>query len=387
MTLTNETTWVLKGLVKVGTDNQTKVNLTIEPGTLITGSGQAADYLYVEPGSKIFALGTPNAPVIFTSPSDGIAGGQPKAGDWGGIVVSGNAPNNKCLAAPYDCRSEFDPTLRYGGNNAHDNSGVIQFVQSRYAGYIFTTGREVNSFTFQSVGDGTVVHHIQAYRGKDDGIEFFGGNVGVKYAVVTEGGDDGLDWDEGYSGHVQYVLLQNGSGFGEDNGIEASNQATNQDATPRAIPSVANLTMIGNGQGGYGVYLKEGTGGHIKNSVFVGFKKGCQYMTHGPTWAAAGTPTALTGTLTIDHTLYSCDTQFAQDAAAPWTSEAFFNAQAGNLKGDALLQGFLPKAGSPLLDGGAQNTTDAFFTPTSYIGAFRDQNDDWTQGWTYRLAR
>ncbi|HVJ63597.1 MAG TPA: hypothetical protein VM555_12905, partial [Tahibacter sp.] len=41
MTLTNETTWVLKGLVKVGTDNANKVALTIEPGTLITGSGQA----------------------------------------------------------------------------------------------------------------------------------------------------------------------------------------------------------------------------------------------------------------------------------------------------------------------------------------------------------
>jgi hypothetical protein len=387
MTLTNETTWVLKGLVKVGTDNANKVNLTIEPGTLITGSGQAADYLYVEPGSKIYANGTPYAPIIFTSPLDGVPGGQPKAGDWGGIVVSGNAPNNKCLTAPFDCRSEFDPTLRYGGNNAHDNSGVLAYIQSRYAGYIFTTGREVNSFTFQSVGDGTVAHHLQAYRGKDDGFEFFGGTVNVKHAVVTEGGDDGLDWDEGYSGHIQYVLLQNGTGFGEDNGIEASNQNANQDALPRAIPSVANLTMIGNGQGGYGVYLKEGTGGHIKNSVFVGFKKGCQYMANAPTFAAAGTPTALTGTLTIDHVAYACDPQFGQDATAPWTSEAFFNAQAGNLKGDPALQGYLPKAGSPLIDGGAQNTTEAWFTPTSYIGAFRDQNDDWTRGWTYNVAR
>ncbi|TDR38245.1 hypothetical protein DFR29_12245 [Tahibacter aquaticus] len=387
MTLTNETTWVLKGLVKVGADNSNKVKLTIEPGTLITGSGQAADYLYVEPGSQIIAAGTPYAPIIFTSPADGVAGGAPKAGDWGGVVVSGNAPNNKCVAAPFDCRSEFDPTLRYGGDKPRESSGVIQYVQSRYAGYIFQTGREVNSFTFQSVGDGTVVDHIQAYRGKDDGIEFFGGNVNVKHAVITEAGDDGLDWDEGYTGNIQYVLLQHGTGLGEDNGIEASNQNANQDALPRATPNVSNLTMLGNGQGGYGVYFKEGTGGRIKNSLFAGFKKGCTFITNGPTFTAAGTPAALTGTLSMDHNLLACDAlNFAQAADAPWTAEAFYNAQAGNKVGDPLLQGFLPKAGSPLLDSGL-SSNNVWFTPVGYIGAFRDASDDWTRNWTTGLTR
>ncbi|WP_257388360.1 hypothetical protein [Tahibacter caeni] len=384
MTLTNETTWVLKGLVKVGTDNSTKVKLNIEPGTLITGSGQAADYLYVEPGSQIFAQGTPYAPIIFTSPADGVGSTAPKAGDWGGIVVSGNAPNNKCLTTPFDCRSEFDPTLRYGGDKPHESSGVIQYVQSRYAGYIFTTGREVNSFTFQSVGDGTVVDHVQAYRGKDDGIEFFGGNVNVKYAIVTEGGDDGLDWDEGYSGNIQYVLLQHGQGLGEDNGIEASNQNANQDATPRAIPTVSNLTFIGGGNGGYGVYFKEGTGGHIKNSLFTGFKNGCVYITNAPTFAAAGTPSALTGNLTMDHNLVQCTTNFNQAADAPWTAQAFYEAQSGNKIGEPMLDGYLPKAGSPLLDGGAA-ASNTWFTPVGYIGAFRDANDDWTRGWAFNL--
>jgi hypothetical protein len=388
MTLTNEATWVLKGLVKVGADNTNKVKLTIEPGTLITGSGQAADYLYVEPGSQLFAQGTPQAPIIFTSPSDGTGGAtSPLPGDWGGVVVSGNAPNNKCTTAPFDCRSEFDPSLRYGGNNPHDNSGVIQYVQSRYAGYIFQTGREVNSFTFQSVGDGTVVDHLHAYRGKDDGVEFFGGTVNVKHVVITEAGDDGLDWDEGYSGNIQYVLLQHGSGLGEDNGIEASNQNANQDALPRATPTVSNLTMLGNDQGGYGVYFKEGTGGRIKNSLFAGFKRGCTFITNAPTFAAAGTPTALTGTLTMDHNLLSCGAlNFAQVADAPWTAEAFYNAQAGNQIGNPLLQGFLPAAGSPLLTGGA-SASSVWFSPVEYIGAFRDANDDWTRNWTYNLKR
>ncbi len=386
LTLTNETTWVLKGLVKVGTDNSAKVKLNIEPGTLITGSGQAADYLYVEPGSQIYAQGTPYAPIIFTSPADGVGTTAPKPGDWGGIVVSGNAPNNKCLATPFDCRSEFDPTLRYGGDKPRESSGVIQYVQSRYAGYIFQTGREVNSFTFQSVGDGTVIDHVQAYRGKDDGIEFFGGNVNVKHAIITEAGDDGLDWDEGYNGNIQYVLLQHGTGLGEDNGIEASNQNANQDALPRAAPTVSNLTFIGNGQGGYGLNFKEGTGGRIKNSLFTGFKKGCLFLTNGPTFTAAGTPAALTGNLTMDHNLIQCTPNFDQAADAPWTAQAFYTAQAGNVTGDPLLQGFLPKAGSPLLDGGL-SASSVWFTPVGYIGAFRDANDDWTRGWAYNLTR
>lgn len=387
LTLTNETTWVLKGLVKVGDDNLNKTKLTIEPGTLITGSGQAADYIYVQPGSQIFARGTANAPIIFTSPADGVGTTAPRPGDWGGIVVSGNAPNNKCIASPFDCRSEFDPTLRYGGDKPRESSGVLQYVQSRYAGYVFQTGREVNSFTFQSVGDGTVVDHLHAYRGKDDGFEFFGGNVNAKYLVITEAGDDGLDWDEGYTGNIQYVLLQHGTGLGEDNGIEASNQNANQDALPRATPTVSNLTMIGNDQGGYGVYFKEGTGGRIKNSLFMGFKRGCTYFTNGPTFTAAGTPTALTGALTMDHNLLSCGAlNFAQAADAPWTAEAFYNAQAGNKVGDPLLQGFLPKAGSPLSDGGL-SASSVWFSPVGYIGAFADANDDWTRGWTYNLTR
>ncbi|WP_313914615.1 hypothetical protein [Tahibacter sp.] len=386
LTLTNETTWVLKGLVKVGTDNGTKVKLNIEPGTLITGSGQSADYLYVEPGSQIFAQGAPYAPIIFTSPADGVGTTAPKPGDWGGIVVSGNAPNNKCLAAPFDCRSEFDPTLRYGGDKPRESSGVIQYVQSRYAGYVFQTGREVNSFTFQSVGDGTVVDHVQAYRGKDDGIEFFGGTVNVKHAIITEAGDDGLDWDEGYNGNIQYVLLQHGTGLGEDHGIEAANQNANQDALPRAMPTVSNLTFIGNGQGGYGITFKEGSGGRIKNSVITGFKKGCLFLTNGPTFTSAGTPAALTGNLTMDHNLVQCTLNFDQAADAPWTAQAFYTAQAANVTGDPMLQGFLPKAGSPLLDGGL-SASSVWFTPVSYIGAFRDANDDWTRGWAYNLTR
>jgi hypothetical protein len=387
MTLTNNTTWVLDGLVKVGGDNVNQAVLTIEPGTLLTGNGATSDYLYVQPGSRIIADGKAYAPIIFTSPDDGVASGrEPAPKDWGGVVLSGNAPNNKCPTAPFDCRSEFDPTLRYGGNKPHDSSGILRYVQVRYSGYVFTEGREVNAFTMQSVGDATVLDYLQAYRGGDDGIEFFGGTANLRHFVVIDGGDDSIDWDEGWSGKAQFAYSKTGTGFGEDNGFESSNQNENQDASPRAMPTVANFTFIGGPTAGDGIRFKEGTGGHLVNGVVKGYNKdgkACLFITNAPTYAAAGTPTALSGSTTIDHVFLNCATQFKQDDGAPWTAEAFFTAQQGNSVADAKLIGYLPMANSPVLNGG-RLIEDSFFEPAPYAGAFRNSSDDWMQAWTYR---
>lgn len=385
-TLTNDTTWILDGLVRIGGDNINKTVLTIEPGTLIKGNGATSDYLYVQPGSRIIADGKAYAPIIFTSANDGVVSAEPPAPkDWGGIVLSGNAPNNKCSIAPYDCRSEFDPTLRYGGNDIHDSSGILRYVQSRYAGYVFVAGREVNAFTFQSVGDGTVLEYLQAYRGGDDGFEWFGGTVNARYLVNIEGGDDSFDWDEGWSGKVQFAYSRAGDGFGEDSAFEGANQAQNQDAAPRARPTFANFTVLGTATTGDGIQFKEGSGGRMVNGVVSGFNRSgraCLSILNLPTFTAAGTPAGLNGTLTVDNTFLNCAAPFRQDAAAPWTAQAFFEAQAGNSTADVQLNGYLPSATSPVRTAG-RLIPDAFFAPAPYAGAFSGPNDDWTKSWTY----
>lgn len=385
LTLTNDTTWILDGLVRVGGDNANSAVLTIEPGTLLTGNGATSDYLYVQPGSRIVADGKAYAPIIFTSQDDGVSGGrEPAPKDWGGVVLSGNAPVNKCPIAPFDCRSEFDPSLRYGGDNPHDSSGILRYVQVRYSGYVFAEGREVNAFTMQGVGDGTVLDYLQAYRGGDDGIEFFGGTVNLSHMVVIDGGDDSIDWDEGWTGKAQYIYSKTGIGFGEDNGIEASNQGDNQDAQPRAVPTIANFTFVGGATAGDGIRLKEGTGGHLINGIVSGYNKdgkACLNIANLPTYAAAGSPGSLTGVLTIDHVFLNCATPFKTEDGAPFTSEAFFNAQEGNSLADALLQGYVPAANSPALEGG-RLVADPLFEPAPYAGAFSGADDDWMQAWT-----
>ncbi len=383
--LTNETTWVLSGLVRIGNRNSASANLSIEAGTRITGQGQTSDYLYVEPGSRIYAEGLSYAPIVFTSPKDS-AGQTPAPKDWGGVVVSGNAPVNGTSPAP----SEFDPNLLFGGTNATESSGVLRYVQVRYAGYVFAPNREVNSFTFQGVGSGTVVEYIQSYRGGDDGVEFFGGTNNVKHLVVTDGGDDAIDWDLGWNGKVQYALVSHAAsgGLGEDRGIEAANNPNNSDASPRATPTLSHLTLMGNGRGTHGIELKQGSGGRIWNSIVTGFPTSCLFITGGATYTAAGTPSALSGNTVVRNTFMNCTNNFRQDDGAAFTSEAFFNANTGNSTANADLQGFLPKVGSPALTAAAAVSTgtpaakDDFFEVVPHVGAFRGPNDNWTVGWT-----
>jgi hypothetical protein len=62
---------------------------------------------------------------------------------------------------------------------------------------------EINGITFGGVGSGTTVDHCEVAFNVDDGFEFFGGTVNVKYLSVLFAGDDGFDTDQGYIGKGQ----------------------------------------------------------------------------------------------------------------------------------------------------------------------------------------
>lgn len=388
--LSNEITWVLDGLVRIGDDNANSADITIEPGTVIIGAGQTADYLYISPGSRIFANGTPAAPIVLTSPQDGFSAefGNPSPGDVGGLVVSGNAPSNACPDAPFNCFSEFDQTQRFGGDDPTDSSGEVSYFQVRYAGIEFQPNAEVNSFTFQGVGNGTTVHHLQAFRGQDDGIEFFGGNVNVKYMVVTEGGDDAVDWDLGYSGNLQYGLVWHGEGFGEDFGIEGASNPDSFDALPRATPTLANYTFLGNGNGSSGIQFKDGSGGRIFNTIVSGFPSCIRWDDAPATYNAAGTPASPnTDVSAFNGVIIDCPNSFVDDSGAPFPVGDFFNSGAfdNNDETNPLLDVYMPLPSSPALMGSVQIIDNQFFDNTTYRGAF-DGVNDWTVGWTHQVT-
>lgn len=229
-------TYLLKGWVYVAAGSE----LTIEPGTIIKGDKQTMAAIIVERGGKLIAQGTETAPIVFTSE---MPKGQRRPGDWGGLILCGKAPHNAGEA-----QIEGGPRTKHGGNDAHDNSGVLSYVRVEFAGYPFEKDKEINGVTFGSVGDGTKVDHVQVSYSNDDSFEWFGGTVNCKNLIAYRGWDDDFDTDNGFSGHVQYGLSVRDSRIADgsqSNGFESDNDASGSTASPYTSAVFSNMTFVG----------------------------------------------------------------------------------------------------------------------------------------------
>jgi len=253
--------WLLSGGVFV--DEGAK--LSINEGGTIYADTEVTTFLSIKQGGEMFIQGESTNPIVFTPLTD-----NPSYGDWGGIIVNGYATIN----TGFNAEGEGGTGI-YGGDNDNDDSGILRYVRVEYAGKVLGTDNELNGFSFNGVGDGTIIEYIQAYKGSDDGIEFFGGTVNVRYAVSTHNQDDSFDWTHGWRGKGQYWLVQQGPDGG-DRGIEADNNGDDNLLEPYSNPTLSNLTLIGvdDGDGlNTGMRLREGTKGKIFNTYVTGFPK------------------------------------------------------------------------------------------------------------------
>ena len=260
LTLKSGNTYTLNGefLVKEG------ATLNIEPGVKIVAQyDDRVDYILVEQGAKINALGTASAPIIMTSSKE-------EPGAWGGIHICGRAHTN---AEGGKGSSEIGGAT-YGGSNDADNSGVLKYVRVEYTGYAFDEEHEANGMTFYGVGNGTIIENCEAYHGSDDGFEFFGGSVNVKNMVVVNCSDDSFDWTEGWNGKGENLVAyqENASTLGYDCDclIEADNNENNYSATPVSHPVLKNLILVGNGGSKQGIRLRRGTEVEITSAKVSG---------------------------------------------------------------------------------------------------------------------
>ncbi|SIO09934.1 hypothetical protein [Chitinophaga niabensis] len=262
-------------------------NLIINAGVTVKGIPQftpaEASALIVTRGGLIHAVGTLENPIVFTSNSN-----FPAVGDWGGIVILGDAPTNK-----------FEPVIEgidlptlpigvdvhYGGADATDSSGVLKFIRIEWAGASVSDNNELNSLTLGGVGSRTVLDYIQASYGRDDSFEFFGGTVNATHLVSLSTNDDILDFDLGYTGTVQYVLGVRKQGFvyADANGIESDNDASGSADIPKTQPSVSNITIIGRETAAfpgtlYAARFRRNSGMNVTNAVFLGYGMGIQVV-------------------------------------------------------------------------------------------------------------
>jgi hypothetical protein len=388
VTLTNDTVWVLTSALFVGPRAElgdpvpeNGPTLTIEPGTRIIGTKAGRVALVVSRGSRIVADGLPYAPIVMTGENYESTGAL--ASDWGGLVINGAAPINTCDAGVCEAVGEGDSGA-YGGDDPYDNSGVLRYVRVQFAGDKVTDEDELNGIAFQGVGSGTVVDYVQVHRNADDAVEFFGGTVNAKHLFLTDNQDDSVDWTQGYSGKLQYVFVKQiqDPGVETDHGMELDNLEQNHDATPRAQPRMANFTFLGKA-GKNGILARRGTGGNFSNFIVTGFGD-CLDIDDDATFAAAGTPGALSGVLTMENTIFDCATSFTEEAGDAWSVADFFNTQPGNSERDPALDLMFPPQGAEYTSGYELDPMvyDDFFEDVDYIGAFRSRESAWHYNWT-----
>lgn len=229
-------TYLLKGWCYV-TDGAT---LIIEPGTVIKGDKETRAALIVEPGGRIVARGTADAPIVFTS---SMPAGERRPGDWGGVVLCGNARNNMGVQ-----QIEGGPRTLHGGTDDVDNSGILSYVRIEFAGYPFKKNQEINGLTLGSVGSGTELNHIQVSYANDDAFEWFGGTVNADYLVAYHCWDDDFDVDNGFRGTCRQLLGVRHPRIADVTGshaFECSNNGTDTPGTPTTSARFEQVTIFG----------------------------------------------------------------------------------------------------------------------------------------------
>lgn len=367
--------------------------LTIQPGSTI--QGLAGTSLVVTKTGRLVADGTASAPIVFTS---GKAAADREPGNWGGVVLLGTAPIN--VTGGTNAIEGFPAGTtgtEYGGSDATHDCGTLRHVRIEFAGFQLAPDNELNGLTVGACGSDTVLDYVQVHKGADDGIEFFGGTANLKHAIVTQTDDDGLDWDYGWTGKVQFLVVQQNGNVG-DKGIEADNNGDANDATPRSHPTIWNMSLVGSnrepgtaGKNQGGIHFRRGTAGYVSNAIVMGFTDKVIDVDGTSTVAQFDA-----GELALENSLIF-DNANVIDTTTTWPGDddtkdgafneaaAFFAAGLGN---DAVDPGLAapydlaaPNFRPATVTVGATPPSDGFFdTSATHIGAFGTA--DWMAGWT-----
>ena len=439
-TLTPDTNYVLRGFVYVNSG----ATLTINAGTRIVGDTTAlGSALFILRGARIAANGTEAAPIVFTSQR---SAGNRSPGDWGGLVIVGNARGNRSgniIVEGSDgsvVGANPGGVVYTGGTNDADNSGTMKYVRVEFAGYATLQDAELNSFTLAALGSGTTLEYLQSMSGLDDSFEWFGGTVDGKYLVSYESGDDHFDGSEGYRGRNQFLIAFqstfitpragagavsadpqsleidgcNGGGCTAPSGANA--QSAGRDDGLWNMNTFANFTFVGTGSvttpanGGVGMVLRRGTGGHYYNGVVARSARQAISMRDSTTnnrfqvdslifknnYLAengvqnGGVVFDPTGTNFGQQASFTGRNQINEVAASTVTAASLFTALPTTPTNGASFD-WSPAPGSPIATGGLATVSadpriaaraGSFITGTAYRGAAAPGGAKWWANWT-----
>lgn len=300
--LRNSQIYCLNGYVYVN-DGAT---LEIQEGTIILGGNPGENSaLVINRGGKLLANGTAALPIVFTSRA---TAGQRARGDWGGILICGKARVNQ-PAGEAALEGGVSATTSgkgwYGGTDDDDNSGVLNYVRIEFAGIATQPNSELNGLTMGGVGRGTKIENVQVSYGNDDAYEWFGGTVNARHLIAVGTLDDDFDTDNGFSGRVQFAVVQRFRTVADastSQAFESDNDAQASYNKPFTSAVFSNVTAVGPiqdtswtpGSGanqyssrfGAAMQIRRNSRQSVHNSVFLGWPRGME-IAQLPTMLAA----------------------------------------------------------------------------------------------------
>lgn len=270
--------YLLQGVVYV-TNNAT---LTIEPGTVIMGDYESKASLVITKGASIIANGLETDPIVFTSNKS-----VRKSGDWGGIIILGDAPINK-FGGVSSVNFDTDPALcSYGGLNIASNSGSMKFVRIEFAGGKIKGAGNFNSLLLAGVGNKTVLENIMVSFSGSDSFEVLGGEVNLLKLISFKSSNDDFKFNYGTQCRIENSLairasyLTNSGGSRCINVLSYDKKEEVDFSKKQTFVTARNLTLVNNSENvkadiesgliKEGVFIAENASIDFKKSVISGF--------------------------------------------------------------------------------------------------------------------
>ncbi len=417
--------------------------LTVEAGATLAFTSNN-DFMIVNRGSQLFAVGTAVDPITFTSVSDvqSSRSATPTLAfdavqQWGGMVINGFGVTNKCeytgsVAAgdlsTSDCHVDAEGAAgldesQYGGDNNADSSGRMEFVRVKHTGAQVANGDELNGISFGAVGSNTIIENLEVYSTFDDGIEMFGGAVNFTNYVALYVRDDGIDIDEGWSGTINNALViqaeTDGNHCIEADGIGSFSSLTEGQVEVvigqgiNSRPTINNLTCISSPNGSATATHDPGAGWRFREGIFATINDSLMISAFGDD--APDTTNyclridnrsqlaAEAGDLSINSVIFSCVDRTNGNTLPNGTTVEAFAENTGNQFATTSSNDdptVTSNTALVLLEGSPAIYSVDFATmvvddlaPTAsapqngggYIGALSLGQDDWTATWTYGI--
>lgn len=334
--------------------------LIIEEGVELYMNADASEKIELEVDGKVNITGSSNAPVVMTSSKILSNPQQAQVNDWEKFKVEGKGKNT--------------------------SSGRISYLRIEYPGH--------RAFTLSDVGSGTQVDHIQVYKsGKNASEDGMGimiaeeSDVNVKYLVATDCEGGSFQLKNNYSGKMQF-LISVSSAFHKKNDAFRFEQSVS--------PVVANVTILGPGSNTekdtQGIYMKDAAAAKIYNSIVAGFSRRAVRAKDEVKI------TDLNGKAVFAHSyVFDIKEDAFKDLATAFAGN--FDAS-GQRTGNPFFNNVLKKTGDQFdcesIDGigvndfipNAEKTStfnpkslDTFFSEAPFVGAIKNETDDWTKGW------